>query len=144
MYTLLSGIKQLIKWFDYLKEKEIYDNTRIIIVSDHGGSYRSGRDTAGMEGYNPLLLLKDFGERGEVEILNIFMTHADTVSLAIKNLSEEVFTEHFTKRREIAAFKAVSSQPLRHGPNLFNLVEKRELIGRELLKSESWKDWERF
>ena len=27
---------QLGNWFDYLRENDVYDNTRIIIVSDHG------------------------------------------------------------------------------------------------------------
>lgn len=32
----MASMIQLGKWLDYLKEKGVYDNTRIIIVSDHG------------------------------------------------------------------------------------------------------------
>ena len=32
----VASLKELIKWLDLLKNKNIFDNTRIIIVSDHG------------------------------------------------------------------------------------------------------------
>ena len=31
-----AAIKRLSEWFEYLKLNDIYNNTRIILVSDHG------------------------------------------------------------------------------------------------------------
>jgi YidC/Oxa1 family membrane protein insertase len=32
-------IEEIIKWFDWMKENNVYDNTRIVMVSDHGASW---------------------------------------------------------------------------------------------------------
>jgi YidC/Oxa1 family membrane protein insertase len=138
MYTLLSAMKQLVKWLDYLKQQGVYDNTRIIVVADHGGNYNSGFDTAGMEGFNPLLMVKEPGARGALAVSGDFMTHADTPYLASEKLNEA----EEAKRKVLTAVSAVSSQPLRHGPYEFSLDKIRTLKGREVLKKENWGEWE--
>ncbi|MDR1637320.1 MAG: YidC/Oxa1 family membrane protein insertase [Treponema sp.] len=59
------------KWLDFLRENGAYDNTRIVVVSDHGANLESPFSgnivlPKGMrvENYNPLLLFKDFGAWG--------------------------------------------------------------------------------
>jgi hypothetical protein len=37
----MAAFLLLAKWFDFLKEKGVYENTRIIIASDHGGNLHS-------------------------------------------------------------------------------------------------------
>ena len=87
-------------WLSYLKENGIYDNTRIIIVSDHGcWGYEddmepnasldeeiNGGSYAGRGHYHPLLLFKDFNAAGTMTEDNTFMTNADTPSLLLKGL----------------------------------------------------------
>ncbi|MGI6071440.1 MAG: YidC/Oxa1 family membrane protein insertase [Lachnospiraceae bacterium] len=74
-------------WLEHLKAEGVYDNTKIIIVSDHGYSERQF-DYMIMEGmldvqwYSSLLLVKDFGSRGELITDNSFMTAADVPALA--------------------------------------------------------------
>ncbi len=74
------------KYFNYLKENRVYDNTRIIIVSDHGT--RSGginnplKDIQFLMGNNPVLFVKDFNEKGNYKTSYEFMTNADVVELA--------------------------------------------------------------
>ena len=81
------------KWLDYLKEQGVYDNTRIIIVSDHAypvGQYEElffsneGADFDA-QGFIPLLMYKDFGSKG-FKISDEFMTNADTPALATNGL----------------------------------------------------------
>ena len=147
MYTLMSAIKQLVKWLDYLKNEGVYDNTRIIVISDHGGRYKSRRDSAGMEPHNPLLMVKDFDSRGLLEVSGEFMTHADTPFLAASGLiamQADFAAAALAKAGILEAVSEVSSQPLRHGPYRFNLVSKRELKEREMFRKESWGEWERF
>ena len=81
------------RWLDYLKAQGVYDNTRIIIVSDH--SYpveqyeelffnNDGKDFDA-QGFIPLLMYKDFGSKG-FKVSDEFMTNADTPALATNNL----------------------------------------------------------
>lgn len=87
--------KQYAKWFDLLRDNGCYDNTRIIIVSDHGylgrGNFSSFDDFENPTKdvavyYNPMLLIKDFDSHGEVKTDNAFMTSADTLFLAKEGL----------------------------------------------------------
>ena len=96
----MAALLQMGKWMDYLREQGVYDNTRIIIVADHGwtlGHFDNmifGTDLADTSyynpedamGYNPLLLVKDFGSTGPVKTDYTFMTNADTPSLAMMDL----------------------------------------------------------
>ena len=145
IYILYSAMRQIVKWIDYLKAEGVYDNTRIIIVSDHGSSYKSRKASSGMESYNPLFMVKDFNNSGTLKTLNDFMTHADLPYLASKDIENLHFTDNLNiKIKDLKVFSAVSSQPLRHGPYEFNLTGMRELKGREVLLKESWGEWERF
>jgi hypothetical protein len=81
------------KWFAYLKENGVYDNTRIIIVSDHGRNVYSAYDgnillPTGecLQYYSALLLFKDFGAKGNISVDNQFMVNADTPILAAKEI----------------------------------------------------------
>jgi YidC/Oxa1 family membrane protein insertase len=162
IYTFMAAMTQLVKWIDFLKDEEVYDNTRIIVISDHGGSYHNPRiDFGGMEGHNPLLLVKETGTRGKLTVSPKLMTHADTPALAAETLTELQGEEaaalaakekaaalaragEAAKKQPLWAVSEVSSQPLRHGPYGFNLDEIRELKGRELFRRESWGDWEEY
>ena len=83
---------KLAEWFDYLREQGVYDNTRIIVVSDHGydfgmlPSWADGEFSA--EFYNPVLLVKDFDAHG-FETSDVFMTNADTPSIALEGLVDD-------------------------------------------------------
>ena len=92
--TNMAALIQLGKWFDYLRENGVYDNTKIIIVSDHGidlfqftelmfGESVIGDET--LESYNPLLLVKDFGS-SEFTVSDKFMTNADVPTLAAEGI----------------------------------------------------------
>jgi len=87
-----AAIKRLSDYFDFLKLHEVYDNTRIILVSDHGISDNSFITKTSLpfnvDHFNPLLLVKDFNARGDMKTDMIFMTNADVPSLAMKNLIE--------------------------------------------------------
>ena len=81
-------------YLQYLKQEGIYDNTRIIIVSDHGALLGSKPEwelndngkTLDIMQFNPILLVKDFNSSGELNTDYTFMTNADTPSLAMKDI----------------------------------------------------------
>ena len=86
-----SAIYRIGEFMNYLKENDVYDNTRVIIVADHGGGTKLDRINEEYDHhspYIPLLLFKDFDSRGEIITDNTFMTNADTPLLATKDLIE--------------------------------------------------------
>ena len=92
----MAVLNALGKWFDYLKKNGVYDNTRIIIVSDHGrqmGQFdelivkKKGK-TYDIEGFAALLMVKDYDAQ-EFNVSNEFMTNGDVPSLAVAKLIDE-------------------------------------------------------
>ena len=85
----MSSLIQLGNWFDYLREAGVYDNTRIIVVSDHGrdlGVFDSSKPSMqDIEMYLPLLLVKDFDAEGFTQS-EAFMTNADVAALSLDGL----------------------------------------------------------
>ena len=99
-HSNMAALLRLSGWLDYLRENGLYDNTRIIIASDHGrsiGLYSyimdgvakgSDPDTDKMPdvmSFNPLLMVKDFGSHG-FRTDNTFMTNADVPVIAFRDL----------------------------------------------------------
>ena len=85
----VASMIKLAQWFDWMKENGVYDNTRIIIVSDHGACLDQfdlkAVDGMDVEGFIPLLLMKDFNATGFI-VSDEFMTNADGVYFAIDNV----------------------------------------------------------
>ena len=85
---------KLSEWLNYLRKEGVYDNTRIIIVSDHGARLAQFDDMYlpggefDLEGLSGLFLVKDFGEK-TFSVDHQFMTIADTPSLALKDIVED-------------------------------------------------------
>ena len=101
----VAAFQLLGRWFDYLKENGVYDNTRIILVADHGfhtgcfecaNMLETARNPRGFidpnvnewpysDAYNPLLLVKDFGADWHgYKTDNTFMINADTPLIAFE------------------------------------------------------------
>ena len=82
--------RKIADWFDYLRAEGVYDNSRIIIVADHGSTQHlfpalefypdlyAGR-------FTPLLMVKDFDAHGFTTD-ETFMTNADTPTLALQGI----------------------------------------------------------
>ena len=88
---------QIGRFADFLRENGIYDNTRIVVVSDHGiGGDKSMYNGAPyFDGYskdrlNPVLLVKDFyaSSNGTVQADEKFMTNADVPAIVLKGIVE--------------------------------------------------------
>ena len=78
------------KWMDYMRQEGVYDNTRIIIVADHGYYafafpqmiYEGGTS---YEQFNPVLMVKDFNSEDLTESDEL-MSNADTARLAMEGI----------------------------------------------------------
>ena len=88
--TNMAAMLQLGKLFDYMRENGVYDNTRIILVSDHGRNLEHIEEFLLEDGedislYYPLLMVKDFGKE-EFTISEEFMTNGDVPTLAMDGI----------------------------------------------------------
>ena len=92
-HVFAATCRMLGDWFDYLREEGVWDNTRIIIVSDHGRQLRQFdnllvNDELDVQKYNSIFMFKDFDAKG-FNVDNSFMTNADTPTLALKDLIKD-------------------------------------------------------
>ena len=87
----MSACILLGNWFDYLRANGLYDNTRIIIVADHGYDFGNFDELVlddigfDVEHVYPVLLVKDFNATG-FTTCDDFMTNADTPTLALSGV----------------------------------------------------------
>jgi len=93
-HVTMLGFLLISKWLDYIKENGIWDNTKIIIMSDHGWFGYDNKIPANitlpngntLQKFNSMLLVKDFGATKELSVDSTFMTNADIPSIAVKDI----------------------------------------------------------
>jgi hypothetical protein len=122
------------EWLEELKRNKVYDNSRIIIVSDHGHKMNAKIANTELaipnerrESYNPVLLFKDFGSTGKLRMDMAFMTNADVPVLALDGVAETI--NPFTKKslrespKEQGVYITTNHlwQPFRHNKKTFNI-----------------------
>ena len=87
----MAAMLQIGEWLDLLKESGVYDNTRIIIVGDHGRNTGTFDELLigehDIQLYHPLFMVKDFGAT-ELTYSDEFMTIADVITLATNDVIE--------------------------------------------------------
>ncbi len=103
-HTNAAALKRIGEWFDFLKKNNVYDNTRIVLVADHG---RTGKEDEykwdekfkkiGPGHYHPLFMFKDFASTGKLKLNSDFMTNADVPSLLLSDVVENA-TNPFTNK----------------------------------------------
>ncbi len=105
-HVFMAGMLKLGEWFDYLRKEGVYDNTRIIIVADHGrnmGQIKEATIDVGAENlfdteaFRPLLMVKNFNQTG-FTTSDEFMTNADTPTLAFKDLIDNPINPFTNKK----------------------------------------------
>ena len=105
-HVAMLSILLISKWFDYLKENGIWDNAKIIILSDHGWhGYNNNiptnitvSQTGGqLQKFNNVLMIKDFGATKEFSVDSTFMTSADVPTLVTKGIIDNPVNP-FTKK----------------------------------------------
>ena len=94
--TNVVALLKMAEWINYLKEQGVYDNTRIIIVSDHGRDLHSfedmelncGDNSVDVSLFNSFMMVKDFGDT-EYKTSDEFMTLGDVANLATQGVIDK-------------------------------------------------------
>ena len=91
----MAAYRELGDWFDYLREQGVYDNTRIILVSDHGFDLDLYEEAEMGDDFDfnitfvdCLLMVKDFDAEG-FTVSDEFMTNADVPTLATNGVIDD-------------------------------------------------------
>lgn len=91
----VAAYSRLGDWFDELRRCGVWNNSRIIVVSDHGTADSYGQldelyinESIDGQAYNPILLVKDFYSTN-YEVSEEFMTNADVISIACEDLIDD-------------------------------------------------------
>jgi len=144
------------EWFDFLRKNGVYDNTRIIIIADHGsdaGNLISNEPLSikgeTREAYNPVFLYKDFNAHGTLSINNDFMTNADVPFFAVNGLLENPanpFTGNpiTTQPKENGILITTYHAPMagNHGKYVFNIKNNQWIYLHDSIYEAS--NWENF
>jgi hypothetical protein len=156
----IASFLLLEKFFQFLKNEGVYDNTRIILVSDHGrgfSDYESNillPDGSHLQSYHPLLMVKDFyngdgydtAYTGKLKTDNTFMTNADTVFFALKDIIEDPINPFTGKKLQsgkengidIVTIDALSSH--RHTNYRYNIGKNNWLhVHTNIFDPANWK-----
>ncbi len=96
-YSAKASFRAVSNWIEWLKDEGIYDNTKIILVSDHGNNL--GHDPMKRDDFDfneisdidytrshILLMVKDFGEKGNFKSDDRFMSNGDLASIICSGL----------------------------------------------------------
>jgi len=100
LYTDATAMRLVAKWLKWMKENGVYDNTRIIIVSDHGRNVYDpffkkkkipkSRKASHPAFFNNVLLVKDFNAQGNLKTDNKFMTQASVPNIATSGIIDGI------------------------------------------------------
>jgi len=152
-HTCMLGFLSVSKWLCYLKENGVWDNARIVIVSDHGRE-NSKNPVPGnvtlpsgdkLQRYNSLLMVKDFGAANEFSVDSAFMTNADVPTIAVKDIIENPvnpFTQKplYTDKDSGVIISTIEYKPWsRHGEYTYSIKDNEWLKVREnVFKEKNW------
>lgn len=136
----MCALKALSRWINWMKSEGIFDNTMIILVSDHDGMDSDmigkvfGSPYKGMVGKpNPLLLVKHLGRSGnkDVEINDMPLSLMDVSKLIDNDLNIQPFTGRTQPRR----------MSVTGGKTMNKFVLEREwMVDSDMTRRDHWKE----
>ena len=147
----ISTFLRLGQWLEYLKENDVYDNTRIIIVSDHAVYVHNDKFHGDFPtdpcAINPILFVKDFNAKGDLQFDNTFMSNADVPSLSMSGIIENPINKATGKQinsdKKKNGLVVISSNLWSHdahNKNTFKINDdKFFFVKDDITKPENWK-----
>ena len=161
-HSNVAAYLQLANFFDYLRQNGLYDNSRIILVSDHGFELLHTDDVylgktadsgevkydtnASIDMFHPILIVKDFDAKGDIKFSDEFMTTADVPSLATDKLIKDAknpYTGNMlynseNKENSVYIFESYGHDILVNNGNQFEKANWYSVVNKEIRKRENW------
>ena len=147
-YANAASMKNIAELIYFLKDNNVYDNTKIIIISDHAlnieTDFYKNNGIEFMAIYNALLMVKNFYSTNDFTISSNFMTVADLPYLSTKHLTKQInpFTQSIItnnyKNGELKLIILNEWQPNRQLENRFNFTKYYTVKGN-IFDKNNWK-----
>lgn len=137
------ALKKMIEWFEWMKKNDVYNNTQIVLVSDHGKGDSVGVVRVWNEippfSIHGLLLVKEYGARGPLRIDRDSQMANTDVRTMLRNsfLDEPARTFPWKDASRVRMHVAGSWTRSEHPDNEFSFWEVYKIQG-PLYKKESW------
>lgn len=143
----ICAIKETMILIDFLKKNHIYDNTMIVLVSDHSYNDLPAHNMPNQPSYannpNPLLAIKDFNSNKPLATDSRLMSNADVYGILCDKFSicsdAKDIRKHYPKHREILHTLNVEwTDEVRKMPKLY--FEKMWIVRDNVLNPKAFKD----
>lgn len=150
-YAMETAFHLLGEWLDWMKTNGVYDNTKIILVSDHAykipfaGALKKatiGTNNLSKNFFVPLFMVKDFAERDEVKTDMKFMTNAEVPRIILSHIggganpySGQPLSERKKGPITLYHIKWTLDNPLQ---TTFTILHRAQLINEDIFEDSNW------
>ena len=158
VYVEAFSLNAIAKWIKWLKDSSIYDNTMIVLVSDHGasdsrslstsfnldvkGEYKIGTNQGYPGSPHGLLMVKDFHNNAPFSVSKKQMSSADVPSIVCSVIDgcQHIPNDprYSNRERVIEHSTIVNWSPKRHPKNKYNEATRYRISG-SMFNKENWK-----
>lgn len=135
-------LQAITEWIEWMKQEGVYDNTKIILVADHGAAGASGWHTGRV---NPLMMVKEFHAKDLFKISSSLLYNADARSMICSGLGgcaggEPDPTQSKVENRKLT-YSMVKWEPfnLRKNRTTFD-IRKSYDITEDMVSSPDWRE----
>ncbi|MGX3010569.1 sulfatase-like hydrolase/transferase [Helicobacter sp. 23-1044] len=134
-----------------LKNAGIYDNTQILVVSDHGGNDGINLPILDKNDWRPdvLFLFKDFGARGELKVDKRLMANFDVASIFCANLKGGCpnvppnILQNYPQNRELLHTLPISWRLQEHSIDKWH-IRKAFKVRDNIFDAQNWVEIDEF
>jgi hypothetical protein len=145
------AINELVEWIEWMKKNKVYDNTRIIIASDHGVHWRRFNEEIDFSAYikhpnekvisndllmtfNSLLFVKDYKASGKVRSNNTLMSNADIPQIILHDGPIESMP--FSDNRTLKCYESYWSKDM-DTRTQFHIAKTFE-VKKDIFNGDNW------
>jgi hypothetical protein len=136
-HAMMSSFTLIARWFDYLRDNGVYNNTRIILVSDHGkrvtnpfNEKNNLPNNRELLEFNCVLMVKDFNDDFNLMTDTTFMTNADVPHIAAKTIVSPLINPFTKKEMTIEKNNGVTI--------ITNDLWEPDIFNKTTIKSDEW------
>lgn len=147
--SLKTTLNLLTEWFKWMKDAGVYNNTKIILVSDHGnsglspmfGNFKQLKDSAGTPIFptgriHPLMMVKDFNTRGDLKISDKFLSNSDTYDIATSVTGSHDPINNYNPDRELTMY-ATTWKLSDNKADSYSIIAEYT-VTKSIFNSENW------
>ncbi|MGP1593876.1 MAG: YidC/Oxa1 family membrane protein insertase [Treponema sp.] len=147
VYSAKLTVDCLLRWFDWMKKEDVYDNTVIYIFADHGNIFYDSdiplpaalpykNAEKNLSAANSLLLIKPLHSNGEFVQSPLYISSADLHSMLVTDAGLHTIADK--DPRTMTAAENQQRTRMFFGPDTYFLKNDRYYVTGSMFAPESW------